>query len=150
MKILKFLFLLLITSTVHAQANQTLNLQNSNGKLFRYGDERLLLTRDSGYHTISTFPIALNEAGMLEAQVVGKDSLWHSCVGSVIVHYEKDTLAALTLSAPTSDFAIVTSAGISGATFAFDTLNHNVILKVKGDTATVVNWIANVRWINKK
>lgn len=154
MKLIKFLFAFLLLSVfsfeLKAQANQTLLLRNSNNKLFRYGYEGILTTRDSGYHTIATFPIALNEAGMLEAQVIGKDSLWNSCAGSLIVRYEKDSLAALTLLSPTNVLAVATSEGISGANFAFDTLSNNVILKVRGDTATVVNWIANVRWINKK
>lgn len=153
MKIFRVLWVVVILSgmafTGHAQANQTLNLPLSNGNLFRYGYQGILVTTDSGAHTIATFPIATDEAGILETQVVGIDTAGGNAVtGSLIVRYKKKD-GTLTLASPTNVSAIVTDAGLSGATFAFAASSNNVLIRVTGDTATTVRWIANTRWIKK-
>lgn len=151
MKNLKVLLLSLFVSVcAFAQTNQTLNLQNSNNNLFKYGYQAITTTLDSGIHTIATFPIATDEAGVLEAQVVGIDTAGGNAItGSIIVRYKKKD-GTLTLGSPTNALAIETDAGLSGATFAFSAASNNVLLRVTGDTATTVRWLANIRLINKK
>jgi hypothetical protein len=137
-----------VTSFARSQTTQNLNLRTGNGSLFRYGWEGLYTTTDSGTYTMVTFPIGNNESGMLEAQVVGFDSSHGGSVtGSKIVRYVK-TGGTLTLGSVTNVLAVETD--LSGATFTMDASSNNIRLRITGDTASTIKWIANVRWINKK
>ncbi|HRH60144.1 MAG TPA: hypothetical protein PL045_06210, partial [Chitinophagaceae bacterium] len=91
MKKLLFLAVAAVLSfTAICQTNQSINLKNSNGNVFRYGKQAILTTTDSTNHTIATLSLNANEAGVVEVQVVAFDSTHGLAVtGSKIVRYVK-------------------------------------------------------------
>ncbi len=146
-----FIFLISVFAfvCVKAQTNQNLYLQNSNGRLFRYGYQAFLTTSDDTARVIATFPIADDEAGLLQARVVGIDTAASDVVTGVIGIRYKKVAGTLTLGSPISVQAVVTDAGVSGSTFAWAASSNNVVLRVTGDTSSIV-WRADVMWTNLK
>lgn len=132
-----------------SQTTQSLYLKNSNGNLFRYGYEAVLTTTNGSAHAIATFPIAAYEGGLLQARVVGVDTAAGDVVTGVIGIRYKKAAGTLTLGSPISTQAIVTDAGIAGATFAWAASSNNVVLNVTGDTSSMV-WRADIIWTNVK
>lgn len=153
MKALKIFSLLVCTAlicySVTAQTNQSLNLKNSNNKLFAYGYQGFVSTTNGTATTIASFTIGSNEAGLLEAEVVGFDSTNGDRVtGTIVVAYKK-TGGTLTLASPDTISTISGTGGLSAGTFAFSASSNNILLKVTGASSKNVDWIANVRWIKK-
>jgi hypothetical protein len=133
-----------------AQTNQALYLRNSNNNLFRYGYQAILTTTNNTPATMLTFAVATDEAGFIEAQVVGFDSTNGLAItGALQIRYKKSA-GTLTLGSPVTDATLVVDDSLHSATFAFSASSNNILLRVTGDTGKTVKWIANIRWINKK
>jgi hypothetical protein len=145
MKLLKFLFSLIIILSISVASAQSkkVDLKNlSDLSVFRYGQQAVLKTTDSANHYIDSVVLAANEAGIATVEVVGFDSTNAVAVtGSQVVRYSK-VAGTLTLGSPSNILAKVTDTGLGTATFSINAVNNNIYILVKGKLTYTVKWVS--------
>lgn len=99
-------------------------------------------TTDATATTIGSVALAANEAGVIEATVVGFDSAnGVEVTGKKIVAY-KNVNGTITLGTATATLAVAADAAISGATFAFAAGTNAINIQVTGVAAHTIKWVA--------
>lgn len=147
--LLAILFVFAISLNAEAQLKK-LNFKSTSGKLFQYGQQATARTTDSTLTYLDTLVIASNEAGIIELQIIGYDSVNSVAItGSQIVRYKK-VAGTLTLGTATDVLATevdtgLQTAGVGGAAFTIISQNNNVVIRVKGKDGKFIHWIGTTR-----
>ncbi|MEX6689227.1 hypothetical protein QTN47_17085 [Danxiaibacter flavus] len=149
MKKLIVIALAIISFAAEAQTTKVL-LKQENNYLFNYGRQIKATTTDATQKTIDSVPIAANEAGIFELQVVGLSTAGEAVTGSTITRYVKKS-GTLTVATDSIILAKVTDTGVTNGAYAWSvSSDNNLLLKVTGQASKTINWIVNVRRISQQ
>jgi hypothetical protein len=147
----KFILLLLLSASFIAAQSQInpVFVKTEKNTLYNVSWEGNYRTADSTtFHTVGTIPVATNEVGVIEVEVVGIDttSTGGFVVGKQVVNYSKAS-GTLTLATPTNILAKTTSVSCITSTWDITTSSNNLIVRVRGTLNREILWtVRAVQW----
>jgi len=146
----RFLLLSLMTTmliTACFGQRKLVLLKKSNNTTFDYGREAIVTTTDSTLTYLDSIPIASNEAGIIEVQLIGfNDSTKTAVTGTKILRYVK-TGGTITLGSATDVLATVTDATLGTATWTVTAVANDIVVRVKGKAGFTIRWQSKTRKI---
>lgn len=153
MKLFKFFIatLLLIATQITSAQVSPVFFRTTTNTLYNYSYEGTYRTTDSTtFHTVGTYAVATNEAGVLEVEVVGLDTTSSAgfCTGTKIVTYSKKA-GTLTLGTPSDVLATTTSANMTTSSWQIAASSNNIVVQVRGTLNREILWTVRVKPIRR-